>query len=132
MSTNTKTVRCLICDSTFTKKEIEGKSCCPNCKCKDVPCSISQDIEIKINWHELRILTIWASNWAIKECPSESDSVRCLNKIIDRLNKQRPNLTFGALTIKDEVKEMVGVLDTPVEFIDSSGSKKVVKRKLKN
>lgn len=115
-----KTTRCTDCAAEFTDEELEGVSCCPKCGSKGVPCLISQDVNIKINWHELRILTIWASNWANK---LEADSQRALKSILKRLEAQRP-VEFPALTLLDEIKELpvqlkkMGIECGPVEFYE--------------
>ena len=60
-----KTIRCVICGKEFSDDELPESTCeCPNCGTKSLPCLIVDDVNIKINWHELRILTIWAENWA--------------------------------------------------------------------
>jgi len=125
MSKDPKTIRCIICDSEFTYKEIEDINCCPNCGCKDSPCSIQEDLKIKINWHELRILTIWASNWAYKMC--EESSVTCLEKIIGRLNKQKPSKEFAPLTLKEEAQELANYYGNDVELSDFDGGTKIIK-----
>ena len=84
---NTKTVRCVACRAEFSDEEVKGASCCPACADTGVPCAISQDTTIKINWHALRILTIWASNYATK---IEPRAQRSLQSIIDQLELQRP------------------------------------------
>jgi hypothetical protein len=51
---------------------------------------------IEINWHELRVLGIWASNYANEHC---DDANRlCLRGIVSRLERQAPGqapLTLG-------------------------------------
>lgn len=130
MSKDPTTVRCILCESEFTDIEIEGVSCCPNCGDDSVPCSIDQDITVKINWQELRILAVWATNWAELHCGARDQD--CISKIVDRLKLQKPNESFGSFTVEEEVQQIADVFNSDVELIDSNGSKKVVKPTLKN
>jgi len=57
---------CTRCGARFTSYEVAGATCCPQCGCSGVPCSTKQDMVIEVNWHELRVLGIWASNFAQK------------------------------------------------------------------
>jgi hypothetical protein len=98
-----KTIRCTKCYEEFCDEEGKNVSCCPKCGSKGVPMSISQDVEIKINWHELRILANWAEYWAEEKC--ELDSKDTLQAILDRLEKYRPE-GGAALTLAREVKDL--------------------------
>ena len=44
-------------------KSFAGLEKCPKCGTETVPCSYKNEVNIKINWHELRILTVYAENW---------------------------------------------------------------------
>ena len=97
-----KTIRCTMCGEEFTDEEIENANCCPKCGSKGVPMSIRHDVTVRINWHELRILGIWASNWAEK---CGEDAPKVLEAILGRLDKYRPE-GAAALTLMEEVKEL--------------------------
>lgn len=103
-----KTVRCSICGKEFTDEEIEGVECCPKCGTKTIPCAISEDVQIKINWHELRMLCIWAESWA-RHCdnsdePTEEKMMLAVMTVAQRLQKQFPDKT--PLTLFGEIKEL--------------------------
>ena len=68
-----------------------------------MPCAIADDVTIKINWHELRILTMWAHNFAAIRA-LDSDAKRGLAAIIVRLEKQFPDKT--PLTLAGEVRQL--------------------------
>jgi DNA-directed RNA polymerase subunit RPC12/RpoP len=85
-----KTIRCVICGSEFGDRETENASCCPSCGHKGVPMSIKDDVEIKINWHELHILCCWAERWALRIEKESPCSVATLDCIAQRLQKQYP------------------------------------------
>ena len=57
-------VRCLKCRKEFDETEIEGAKECPNCHDRGVPMDVANDVMVKINWHELRMLCLWAERWA--------------------------------------------------------------------
>lgn len=107
-----KEVRCTICASEFTWDELDNISSCPKCGTMSIPCNMKDDVSININWHELRILTIWAENWA-KQC-NEQDKLSRPNEpfgmpytvmsICGRLQKQFPEKT--KLTLFSEVREL--------------------------
>jgi len=99
-----KIVRCVICESEFSEQEIQNIDCCPSCGHKGVPCTIIDDVEIKINWHELHILCCWAERWAMqieKEAPS---SVVTLDCIVQRIQKQHHNK--HPLTLRGEMEQI--------------------------
>jgi len=98
-----KTVRCVVCDSEFSDDEIKSSSCCPCCGATSLPMLITQDTTIKINWHCLRILTIWASNWAAEKC--DESARNAVSSIIKRLEPQRKE-DWPALTLLGEIKEL--------------------------
>jgi hypothetical protein len=96
------TTRCTTCYSEFTDEQLVEHKCCPNCKTTSLPMAISQDVTLKINWHELRILTIWAANWA-EGLPNESRNT--FNAIIKRLEAQAPEKA-APLTLFGEIQEL--------------------------
>lgn len=87
--------RCVQCDSEFTEEQLLDQLACPACGTKSIPCDPSKDVQIKINTHELRILTIWADNWAQRAVDAQGK--KTLHCILERLAKQLPStpLTMG-------------------------------------
>lgn len=62
------TLRRLLCVrcrniTTGTHEEIVKLTCCPECGSLGSPADLDNTITPTITVHELRILTIWASNW---------------------------------------------------------------------
>lgn len=79
---------------------------------------IADDITLPINWHELRILTIWASNYA--EGLRGDNHRKTLHSLIKRLERYRP-VGGAALTLIGEIKELQQ--DYPeTELYDSEGN----------
>lgn len=98
-----KTIRCTDCGTEFTDEELvvaAEPGHCPVCKTTGLPCRIADDVTLKINWHELRILGMWASNYVSK---LDLGAQRTLKLILARLQAQHPDK--GALTLFGEVQE---------------------------
>src|SRR3972149_6815884 len=102
---NKKYARCLICNQEFTKEEIKECISCPKCGNKGLPSNLKEDVIVKINWHELHILCVWAENWArqIKDI-SDTQPQLTISCIAKRIQKQYPNKT--PLTLAGEIEEV--------------------------
>jgi len=100
-------IRCIVCDYVPTDKEMEGASRCPNCGTTSSPISSNEDIEIKINYHELRILIIWAERWASDHADTDPSMQTVLYKIARRLEKQHPERSKECpLTFLGELEQL--------------------------
>ncbi len=75
-----------------------------------------KDTTITINPHELRILTIWASNWADQKC--EDQQRRSLKGILGALSKQMPGV---ALTMGQEIRNIAAETGSTVQLADAAG-----------
>jgi DNA-directed RNA polymerase subunit RPC12/RpoP len=93
--------RCVQCDGEFTEQQLEGQSACPDCGTRAIPCDPKKDTTIKINTHELRILTIWADNWAQAHCDAQGK--KTLSCILQRLSQQLPGTAF---TLGGEIRDL--------------------------
>lgn len=105
MSERKEVMWCVDCGARFTQEEIEGWGC-PKCDSQGVPCDTDKDTTVEINWHELRILVIWAEQWARlhadKKTDRSSESMPVtVQAIARRLQLQRPE--FGHLTLSGEI-----------------------------
>jgi len=97
-------VRCVECNTEFTETQVpDGTISCVQCGTQALPSFIEDDVTIKINWHELKILGQAAERWAEyiqKNGSSHSvDSQRVINAICGRLMAQFPHrepLTLSA------------------------------------
>lgn len=112
-----KTTRCTICSAEFTDAEIEEATCCPTCGTTGIPCAIEDDVTLKINWHELRILTIWADNYAREHTLPSSRAT--LTGILQRLQAQYPDKP--PLTLMGEIEQLVAE-GYNVEVVDNLGN----------
>ncbi len=113
--TDTCEMWCTTCGARMSKEETEGVAGCPKCKATGIPCGPEQDFVLEVNWHELRILGIWASNWAQKEC--DKGSQQTLRGILRRLEQQAPG--ESPLSLGGEIRQLrqrpdVGTIETNI------------------
>lgn len=97
-------LRCIDCGFEVTEKEAEEKklTCCPNCNSASIPMSSANDIELKINWQELRILVIWAERFAV--AASDKSMSPTLYSIASRIKDQFKKLAVNnPLTLADDL-----------------------------
>ncbi len=93
--------------------------------------SPKDDVIVKINWHELRILTIWATNYAYDNNLSQA-SKAALYAIVERLEAQHPDKAERQpLTLAGEIKKLreAGFKVSNVVGIDERGHMRLVKGK---
>ena len=116
------TLRCKACAARFEATHPAPTATCPACGTKSLPCDPTKDVQIKINTHELRILTIWADNWAQQSVDAQGK--KTLHCILERLAKQLPStpLTMGM--------EVAGLQDAgyDAQLVTTSGEVKVPPR----
>lgn len=98
--------RCTRCGGEFTKDQMVGAKCCPACGTRGVPCDPANDVQVTINWHELRVLCMWAERWA-ERCDLDGSydrahtgerAIEVVHTIAARLQRQhvgRSPLTFA-------------------------------------
>jgi len=72
-------------DCGFHVDSFEGLTACPNCGSKGSPCGDEQQVNISINMQELRVLVIWAENWA-----HTFNGAGTVYAIAERIKKQLP------------------------------------------
>lgn len=128
-------IRCVECRKEYSLAYIEEieASKCPGCGTESLPLAVSQDTTIKINWHELRILAIWAKNWQDyqlnkpKESEPEGKKTIVVDRILVELEKQRPE-GAASLSILGELKELADTFNTKVTMIDANGGTVIEKK----
>lgn len=75
---------------------------CPHCHTQSIPCSYDRQETININVHELRVLCIWAENYANT---NPGVDVNVVYAIAARLRKQLPGPVV-CLTMADEFLQL--------------------------
>jgi hypothetical protein len=96
---------------------------CPACGDTGVPADLADAVDVHITKHELRILTIWATNYARAQpeltAPYRSKTTnmsRVMQTIVDRLGVQ----TDVALTLSQEVAD-VRAAYPGISVVDADG-----------
>lgn len=86
----TKIIRCIECRTETPEDKLPANlSACPVCFSKAIPEYVDQDVDIRINWHELRLLCMWAKNWEILG-QQEKNERSIIDAITNQLHKYRP------------------------------------------
>lgn len=95
---------CLHCRAVILVRPETPLSACPKCQSRSVPADLADTTTITLTTHELRILTIWASNWAhsIKDAPGCTDSPKVIAGILDEIGKT----TSAALSLGQEIADL--------------------------
>lgn len=77
--------RCTTCHIEFPLATYTGV--CPRCGSNGLPMDPADDVTVKVNWHELRIMGVWAENHARTLSP---DAQKALMAVLHRLEAQHP------------------------------------------
>lgn len=95
---------CTLCSHRV--ESFEGLTACPKCGYKGVPCRNEHQVSVGVNIHELRVLCIWAENWAhhSKGQPNSEWMPDIVYAIASRLRRQIPKPQ--CLTMADEFAAM--------------------------
>ncbi len=115
--TSDPTIRCTDCRAEFRDADIQGKSACPVCGCRTVPMSIAEDVSLRINWHELRILTIWAESWARHHATAHPEMGVTLRAVVEGLEGQRPE-GYAPLSLVGEINGLAQSMNRTVNERD--------------
>ena len=110
---NTERWLCLACGLYFPPNP--GLKACPTCGNTNPPASTTDEVSVRITWHELRILVIWAERWASTHSEKDPTIQKVVYGIADRLYQQhlgRSPLTFMGETT--ELREKFGRVDQNV------------------
>lgn len=121
---------CVECGHPYTFESSRGLNCCAECGSRAIPMQAIDAVNLKINWHELRTLVMWAENFAASEDfkatqegfePPEGytmedrmDLVPILKGIARRLQAQYPRRQ--TLTIAGELAQLKNMLPD-IEFV---------------
>lgn len=98
--------RCVICDHEVSNVDDlpEGTAGCPKCGTTSIPCDPADDVTVRINWHELRILSIWSEFWANAHPEAVPDMKQPVFSITRRLEAQHPDKP--PLTLGGEIRQL--------------------------
>lgn len=93
---------CTLCG--FRVASFEGLKCCPRCGHKGIPCSDHYQQNVSINLQELRVLCMWAENWAHAHKEENPTMLSVVYGIAHRLRQQLVEGT--CLTMSDEFEQL--------------------------
>ena len=95
---------CTLC--SFCVESFDGLDRCPNCGHTGTPCGDERQVTVTVNVHELRVLCIWAENWAHKHKGSGERNADTMPDLVyaiaARLRKQLGEHKATPLTMSDE------------------------------
>jgi len=94
----------------FKVESFEGLAKCPQCDSRGTPCLDKEQVNISINWHELRILCMWAERWGNKECGGAG----LIYNIAQRIQRQHPEFETP-LTLAEEIQNLPKKLGCKVQ-----------------
>lgn len=108
-------ILCVECRGVFTDAETEHVTSCPRCGTAGIPADLREMLDLKITRHELRILTIWATNYAQKLLNSDplSNAPNCVQGILNGIRAQHPGI--GPLSLQEELQDVADTFRSKVE-----------------
>lgn len=96
-----KRLLCMACGSEAD--QTPDMRACPSCgDASHPPADLSDAVSLTISTHELRILTMWASNWAHSIEERYPGSNKAVSIILDRLATQ----TDAPLSLSQEIADL--------------------------
>jgi DNA-directed RNA polymerase subunit RPC12/RpoP len=95
---------CLYCRAVILVDPETPLSACPKCGSRNVPADLADTVTVTITTHELRVLTMWASNWAdhIKDMPNCDHAPKVITGILDEIGKA----TSAPLSMRQEIADL--------------------------
>ncbi|MFJ5532465.1 hypothetical protein [Streptomyces sp. NPDC093261] len=94
---------CLHCRNvTEVDPDGEPLRCCPGCQSTGVPADADDTVTLTLTTHELRVLTIWASNWAEAIKHDSPDAPTVIYGILDEAGRT----TSAALSMRQEIADL--------------------------
>lgn len=95
-------------ECSYRIDSFEGLSGCPNCGSKGVPCSDDSQVTISINWHELRILHMWAERYALEKLDGAGTVYSIAERVLKQVKDKWPNASLTLAQDIGQVKDHFG------------------------
>jgi hypothetical protein len=95
-------VRCCVCLSEYALVELQKAKLkeCPICKTKVPYMKIKQDILVKLNWQDIRMLAIYSQRWAAGfDQEGDKHAIYALSNILAKLAGYKPE---GGTTFEND------------------------------
>jgi DNA-directed RNA polymerase subunit RPC12/RpoP len=94
-----KPIRCVVCRTEFNNSELkDAEHGCPVCGYKGLTMLTNGDLNIDINWFELRTICMWAESLALEV--GDEHSVNAFYGIVKAIKDQLPEC--GKITIHEK------------------------------
>lgn len=117
-------LRCAVCTAEYDSKLFRHPlDACPNCGTKIPPLKTNQDVAVKLNWQDLRVLAIYAKRWSHLipvENPINKQALEALRLILKNLEKYQPKGS-ESLIIKNEVVRLEIPLQAEQKVVPTGG-----------
>jgi hypothetical protein len=86
-----------------------GLDACPACGTRGLPCTDSDQVMVSVNWHELRVLVIWAENYAGKQVDQQGKQLaKVVLSIARRIEDQHPDRALALpLSLAGELRQLM-------------------------
>lgn len=98
-----KPIRCIVCRTEFEHNELEGNKGCPVCGYQGLTMLTNGDVNLNINWFELRLICMWAESLALQV--GDSHSLNAFYSVTNELKKQLPEC--GKITMFDKAPDEI-------------------------
>mgnify|MGYP006863446007 CR=1 FL=1 len=109
-----KEIRCIVCRKLFNHDELINNKGCPVCGYQGLTMLTNGDINIDINWFELRLICMWSEAMVLEI--GDTHSINAFYGVIKAIKDQLPDA--GRITMFDQAPELDDITQ-PV--IDRSG-----------
>jgi len=93
-----KPIRCIVCRTEFENEELEGNEGCPVCGYQGLTMLTNGDLNIDINWFELRLICMWAESLALEV--GDTHSMNAFYGVVKAIKEQLPDC--GKITMFDK------------------------------
>jgi len=93
-----KPIRCIACRTEFDNKELVDNQGCPVCGYQGLTMLTNGDINIDINWFELRLICMWAESLALEV--GDTHSINAFYSVVKTIKEQLPEC--GKITMFDK------------------------------
>jgi len=84
-----KEIRCIVCRTLFDHKELKNNNGCPICGYQGPTMLTKGDINININWFELRLICAWSESMVLNI--GDEHSKNAFYGVIKAIKDQLPN-----------------------------------------
>lgn len=119
-------ILCICCRYIFKEEDIGTAECCPRCGTKMIPADAEDSVALTLTWHEIRILTFSAMNWATQVDSKDASGLSgAIHGIIGEIRRQHP--MCPALEMEEEL-QLLKASHPDTKVYDSEGREVELKK----